>query len=194
MTIAKQALPDSPLPSVPPQAGETVRYSLAQLEVMEDRALDLLASQVVMSFLESEGNEVCIACPACGNWGAEISESMEGYKEPHKIRCDFQRPYTTQELERNANAGILKGRVYHICDWRFQGCPLYSRDIAAAFALQARVAELGLENEFIRIVLTVIAANVGGAYFMTPREWLLANASSHSRTLAAILAIQEARR
>jgi hypothetical protein len=90
------------------------------------RELDLLIAREIMGFKAEEGNEVCIRCPSCGGWEKETSEYMEGDAQPHKIRCDT----------------VKEGHKFP-CDWRFQGCPHYSRDISAAWEVKSEITKSG---------------------------------------------------
>jgi len=61
-------------------------------------------------------SELLIKCPHCGGWEKERMEAMRETTLPVKIRCDN-------------------------CDWRFLGCPLFSRELGPAFAVVEVIAE-----------------------------------------------------
>lgn len=151
----------SPLPSVPPQAGEPVRYSLAQLLDTPDINLNYLVAEQVM-----------------------------GWKPKAPMTAMPLRNYVCFEEYKGK---VWKGTPYSMpknnWDWRMDVFAP-STDIAAAFALQERIAELGLQKVYCFHLIWIWNSVPGRKDF----DWLFANATPRERTLAAILCVQESRR
>lgn len=106
------------------------------------RELDLLVAGVL-------DLDVHIRCPHCDGWEQETTEEMAGWNRPHKIRCD--------------RVSRVGDRDY-ICDWRYQGCPLYSSELGAIGPLLQYLLQRGdLFIEFWR----------DGEWFLCNRDLLM---------------------
>ena len=73
--------------------------------------------------------------------------------------------------------------------------PLYSKSIEAAFQIEDRIAELGLQNDYTAYLWIEVGATRNGTNFWTADNfkafWLCVHATAEQRCRAAIAAAQE---
>jgi hypothetical protein len=64
----------------------------------------------------------------------------------------------------------------------------YSTDIAAAYQMEERIAELGLIEEYCFQLNAIANAHFDRAYYRQPQRWQLIHATPEDRCRAALLA------